>query len=92
MQIFCMYFFSPAIASCCPFSCDDEIIEPTPLGLEKESPLASAIIDAFPLMYDVTNRDSTGSDLITSVVKEMCEVEFISDLEYKDCRRYIGTI
>lgn len=60
-------------------------IESHPIGLHHNHQMFDALLNK--LKHYEGNSSNIGSQLLTQVAKEECQVEFIKQLEYKQCRK-----
>ena len=62
-------------------------IESHPLGIHHNHQMFDALLNLLSKNYDGNSSSCIGSQLLAQTAKEECQVEFIKQLDYKQCRK-----
>ena len=66
--------------------CSEDSIEAQPYFLHHNHPFIEEILKNLNNNFNPLSSESIGLDLMTKTLKNICEVDFLKQLNYKDCR------
>ena len=65
--------------------CSEDSVEAQPYFLHHNHPLIEEILKNLNDNFNPNSSESIGLDLMTKTLKNVCEVDFLKQLNYKDC-------